>query len=138
MTTPREAARAAVQNALTTAFPENDPRELADYGDSIVLLGEQHAIPIETLVFWIHDHPKGKDWSLGRWRERCEAYADARRALGTDEPPAAPGVSSASEGLLFPVSQSEGPGLCTQCFANELQRLDHGRLWCSRCGEVQQ
>lgn len=125
MTRPRDAALAWIQNQLRLAFPENNPLQLSDYGDSLFAIAEQYDIPDESLIWWIHQRHSNKDFSPRAWRLWCARYADAALRLPTEaltppEVPAAP----------------EPAVLCMLCFARTVQRVDK-LWWCSVCGEIQ-
>ena len=128
----REEARAWIQRALIASFPDNHaahPVSLEEYGDALFLIAETHQIPDESLRFWIHDKPGGKDWSLAAWRAWCVRYSDLRAKVG-EEPPAAPPDDSGA-------STARESALCMRCWANELQPIGESLMWCSKCGEVQ-
>ena len=129
-TTPSllDAARAWVNTQLAIAFPDaaaNEPRGLAEYGDSLVAIAEQYQIPAESILWWIHFRPENKDFSLAAWRVWCARYADALAQL----PPEAaivPALPEAREPAI----------LCTRCYARLVQRIDK-LWWCAKCGEIQ-
>ena len=127
--TAREEAVAWVRRALVSALPIDAKWEhLDEFCEALIGIAEQHKVPDESLIFWIHDHPAGKEWSLAAWRAWCERYAAAAAQL--------PPEGSASAGS--PPERQETPdiGICPRCFANVVQRIDK-RWWCPKCGEVQ-
>lgn len=130
----RETARDHVRKALRAAFPDNeraDPQTLEEYGDSLFLIAETFEIPVECLIWWIHDQPAGKDFSLRAWRLWCAKYDVDRNEL----PPAA------EEALPEPPQARETPlkkagALCTRCYAAMVQQIE-GSWWCPKCGRTQ-
>jgi hypothetical protein len=120
--------RAEVQSALRSTFPQSDPRELLEYGDALFAIAERFDIPIESLTFWVHDKPTGKEFTLAAWRLWCAKYHAAREELNpavTEAQPATP----------------EGPetarhALCPGCFTHVAQMID-GYWWCHRCGVIE-
>jgi hypothetical protein len=134
MTPPRllrDEARAWLERALVAAFPEdavNAAQTLSEYGDSLFAIAEAFAIPDESLIFWVGDHPKGKDWSLASWRSWCERYAAAAALLPPEATQTQPRPPEAAE--------TRDAAVCSRCYANVVQRIDK-RWWCAKCGEVQ-
>lgn len=124
-TSPADAARLWIQAQLVIAFPENDPRGLAEYGYSLAVIAEQYEIPAESVLWWIHYRPDNKDFSLKAWRLWCARYADAAARLPPEA--AAPPVT--------PQPQTTAV-LCMRCYARVVQRIDK-LWWCSVCGEIQ-
>lgn len=124
-----EQAREWVRRALVSSFPENhaaDPKALEEYGDALLLIGEMFQIPVESLVFWIHDKPQDKDFSQSAWRLWCAKYDTARNELPPEATQAAPEPARVGPSVL-----------CTRCFANAVQQIG-GSWWCAKCGQVQQ
>lgn len=125
---PRDEDRAEIRKALLATFPDNDPKDLEDYGDGLVAVAEALDIPMECLRFWIHDGGKGKDYSQHAWRVWCARYVSARDKL----PPEVAAILPASpEG-----AELAHYTLCVHCYASVVQQID-GYWWCQRCGVVQ-
>lgn len=101
------------------------------FADSLVLVAEQYAVPVESLIAWLRYRVAGKEWSLAAWRAWCERYADAASQL---PPEAVQSGVSAPEAREGPSQRGE-LAMCEGCFANVVQRID-GRWWCAKCGEV--
>ena len=128
----REAALDWTKRALLSALPIDEKWDkLDEFVESLVAIAEQFHVPDESLIFWIHDHPKGKEFNLASWRAWCQRYAEAAAQL--------PPEALRNEGSA-PDAQEPGDenamGICTRCFANVVQRIDK-RWWCPKCGEVQ-
>lgn len=123
---PREENRNEIRRAVLASFPEDDPKELEEYADSLSLIAEAQDIPFECLRFWLHDRPAGKDFSLNAWRTWCARYDSARSQLPPEAaaPPAPPEP---------PAPQ---PPRCLYCYEPTIKQTD-GRQWCPRCSEVQ-
>ena len=130
--TTRETARALVQRALVASFPENaseHAQTLEEYGDSLFAIAEQFDIPDETLVFWIGDKPKWKDWSLQSFSRYAASYAKLRAQVAQTPAEAAQEEPAARE--------PQPTRLCSTCFSTVIQPIGNGRWWCTKCGEVQ-
>jgi hypothetical protein len=128
MAPPKSYAQAAgewIRAQLISAFPENAPQTLFEYGDSLAAIAEQYQIPAESVIWWIHYRPDNKDFSLKAWRLWCARYADAAARLPA-EAAAPPALPEAQATAL----------LCTRCYARVVQRIDK-LWWCSVCGEIQ-
>jgi hypothetical protein len=132
-THPRDVNRERVRKALRASFPENSERDLEEYGESIWLIACAQDIPIDALLFWIHDKPAAKDFSQKAWTVWCARYCAARDQL----PPEATQTQPAAPEAQEPASQSApAHALCTHCFAHVIQQIDQ-LWWCPRCGVVQ-
>jgi hypothetical protein len=150
---PRDVNRDKIRKALRASFPENDSFELEHYGDGLTAIAEAQDIPMEALIFWIHDKPAGKDFSQNGWRIWCARYSTVRDLLPPEAAAIQPATPEEQEecpdcqlysdvttpGGFFPCKkhrQQSPPALCTHCYAQAVRQID-GRWWCPRCGEVQ-
>ena len=75
MSTTREASLHWVTARLELVLPEVSRPQLEEHAEALVLIAEQHSVPMEMLIEWIDRKETGKLWAATEWRRFCELYS---------------------------------------------------------------
>ena len=76
----RQVALDLVTRALEDELRDDSPL-IAQRAENLVAIAVEHAVPIESLLAWIHQTAPHKQWSAAEWRRYCLRYREAQLEL---------------------------------------------------------